>query len=751
MRKRIFFKYTVAFASFFIVPLILLFMCLQYIMYANLEKDIMTYNQNILERLGDDVLTVNSRLMESGNAISFSQTILSDLSLSANQAKMIKVLMKENVNNPYSKKMYLFYNEGEYTFSSSGKYNLDDLLENKMDLSKEDAKQFLEIVFRGNNEKARYITVQKTYELNSNITTKNQLIFIYPVRNYTRNSNSWIVMEVNENNLSSSIDVAPGNYSKGIFITNYEGKVLFSQNNINYSKYIDQVDQAIGNDSNEINVKLNEKVLLHPIEKIDMILGDVITTPNLYLNVLKKNTPLVTFVLSFLLFGSCFAIYTAYRYYKPIRQLAQYMSRENDINTEIDEFTYMKTQYDKVYSLKEQITRELEKQWPMVEEHVITQLLYDGTLLEEESDMVKDIIKRQMANHYFIVYTIQEENKREDCDGSTIHELYKRKEKEWKKNFSKDFIVYTSYLYYYNAVAIILGGERDQLMQKNNTAFEGIRNMLLKDSLSFVIGVGNIHENVSGIHISFLEAMASIRFSKESIQKSGIDIVKTDEADINYEKQITTYQIENLLLIKRCLESGNREEIDTITNKVVLNMEELPEYMKLMCCYDIVNQLIRELPKYHIPISEMKLFEMTRFHSSQEFGDKLKVVMFKVCQSVSSIRQDRQDDLIQMISEYINQNFNNPNLSLVEMADTFHFSSSYLSKFIAQNFSESFTDIVTRKRVEYTKLCLIETEKQIAQIAREAGYGNISNFTRRFKSLENMTPGQYRSLYKKVE
>lgn len=55
------------------------------------------------------------------------------------------------------------------------------------------------------------------------------------------------------------------------------------------------------------------------------------------------------------------------------------------------------------------------------------------------------------------------------------------------------------------------------------------------------------------------------------------------------------------------------------------------------------------------------------------------------------------------------------------LADEFHFSSSYVSKFIGQNFSESFTDIITRKRVEYTKKCLVHTNKQIAQIAREAG------------------------------
>ena len=47
-------------------------------------------------------------------------------------------------------------------------------------------------------------------------------------------------------------------------------------------------------------------------------------------------------------------------------------------------------------------------------------------------------------------------------------------------------------------------------------------------------------------------------------------------------------------------------------------------------------------------------------------------------------------------------------------------------------------------RIVLAKDCLIHTDKQMAQ---EAGYANLSNFTRRFKSSENMTPGQYRYLY----
>ena len=44
-------------------------------------------------------------------------------------------------------------------------------------------------------------------------------------------------------------------------------------------------------------------------------------------------------------------------------------------------------------------------------------------------------------------------------------------------------------------------------------------------------------------------------------------------------------------------------------------------------------------------------------------------------------------------------------------------------------------------RIVLAKDCLIHTDKQIAQIAQEAGYANLSNFTRRFKSSEEYDAG----------
>ena len=77
MRRGIFHKYLLGFTSFFLVPMVVLSICLQIIMYRNLSREILGYNENILERLGDDLVTMNGRLM----AVSYTHLPLGDIFL----------------------------------------------------------------------------------------------------------------------------------------------------------------------------------------------------------------------------------------------------------------------------------------------------------------------------------------------------------------------------------------------------------------------------------------------------------------------------------------------------------------------------------------------------------------------------------------------------------------------------------------------------------------------------------------------
>ncbi|MFA9377592.1 MAG: hypothetical protein ACERKZ_12655 [Lachnotalea sp.] len=84
---------------------------------------------------------------------------------------------------------------------------------------------------------------------------------------------------------------------------------------------------------------------------------------------------------------------------------------------------------------------------------------------------------------------------------------------------------------------------------------------------------GNVYEGISGIHISFLESMANLQYERQNSEKEHFEYA-SEEAD-EYKKQVITFQIEKLLLIKGCIDGGNIDEVSEIVRKVVLNMEEL--------------------------------------------------------------------------------------------------------------------------------------------------------------------------------
>ncbi len=746
MKRRIFHKYMVSFASFFLVPLAVLTICLQVIMYQNLSKEILRYNENIMERLGDDLVTMNGRLMETGNKISFSEPVLSKLHTTSNQIKMIDTLRKINSDNSYITMAYLIYRDDTPCFSSQGKYEKEIMLKKQLRIPAEEREEFLNKLY--SIEEPEYDVIHKQYDLKAGPIVQQQMIFIYPVYNYTNKEEAWIILELKESKIKIDSLSAPGSYSSGVTVLNQNGKKLITEG-ITKSKdnsfefQLDEITNAApGKCSIVYSGTDKQKLLVYPMENPKLIIVDQITIPNLLKNIIESNSVLVIGVLVFLMFGCVMAIYVAYRYYKPIHQLAQYMRLENEPETHKNELDYIKNQYDSLNSVKESLSKEIENQWPLVEERLVTRLLYDGVQEPGDSDIVGKVFEEQM-NHkkHFVALII-----RGHQSSQSFEAVYKEKEADINKGFQDEYMIYSTYIYYYEAIAIILS--RDQMEEENRKDVQAKLQQLFEE-YGCIISLGNIYEDASGVHISFLEALTDIKYRLLNPQKEfkldGMALKSGEE----YGSRINLYQTECLLCINRCLDNGNVGEVEKSVNEVVLNLWELPGQMALMCCYDIVSQLIKEVKKKNIRLTEIDLYQLTTFRTVDEFGEKLKTALIRICEDITVSQRDIQNMLVKQILDYIEQNYQDSNLSLVGMSEHFGYSSSYMSKFITQNLNVSFSELVANKRLSYTKDSLINTDKQIAQIAQEAGYVNLSNFTRRFKSAENMTPGQYRSLYGK--
>lgn len=742
MRRGIFRKYLVSFASFFLVPMIVLSMCLHLVMYRNLSKEILTYNQNILERLGDDLLTLNGRLMEIGNRISFSAPVTVKSPGVDNQIKMIDMLRKENAENSYVTKAYFISRNSEESYSSQGVYKKAMMLTKQLRIPAEEQDAFLEKLYAVT--KPEYNFIHKQYNQKEEPMIQKQVIFIYPVYNYSNTVDSWVVMELQESKVNLELVTSSGEYSRGVAVLNQNGEELFSKGgSISVEPVLGELKEAKPQECTVVDLGIKgQKLILYHLGNPQLVLADWIVMPDLLGSVFGSNSLLIAGVLIFLLIGCILAIYVAYSYYKPIHQLAQYMKKENEPVTEKDELHYIKNQYDSINSMKESLTREIEHQWPLVEERLITRVLYDGLCGFADGDIVGRVFEEQLNQQEHFVALVARKNHLQH----NFALIYKEKEAVLKAALNGHYQVNSTFIYEYEAISIVIGGVG--LSEEDCSDVEmGLESIFAKEE--YVISLGNIYEKVAGIHVSFLEALTATRYRLLNPNKE-FKLEDVNQKDgVAYSQRISLYQTECLLSINRCMEAEEAETVEQSVNEVVLSLEELPGQMAMMCCYDIVSQLMKEVRKKNVHIQEAELLQLTTFRTVEEFGGKLKETLYRIIVDIRESKQNDQNVLAKQILDYIEENFKDSTLCLVGMSEHFGYSSSYMSKFITQNLCKSFSELIAEKRIFYTKKCLVETDKQIAQIAQEAGYVNLSNFTRRFKSAENMTPGQYRSLYGK--
>lgn len=93
--------------------------------------------------------------------------------------------------------------------------------------------------------------------------------------------------------------------------------------------------------------------------------------------------------------------------------------------------------------------------------------------------------------------------------------------------------------------------------------------------------------------------------------------------------------------------------------------------------------------------------------------------------------------------EYINRHLKNE-LTLKEVAEHVHLNPSYFSVLFKDHAKLTFSEYITRRRVQRAKELLISTKLPVTDIAEEAGYKTAKYFIKIFRELEGMTPSSYR-------
>lgn len=201
---------------------------------------------------------------------------------------------------------------------------------------------------------------------------------------------------------------------------------------------------------------------------------------------------------------------------------------------------------------------------------------------------------------------------------------------------------------------------------------------------------------------------------------------------------------------------GNRSGVDSVLENISMKAADLlcegqdiknvaNLYLILICevgqyLYDIQDDLLNVFRK------DMNYYErFLRFELVKEMDTFMKNWMYWLIEYMSNKNNRLESNVIEKAKKYIFHNYMNPGLSIKELSQYLEFSEKYFSAMFAKEVGETFTDYLTRIRIEQAKELMITTNMKTYEICAAIGYNNVEHFSRVFKKSTGFNPREYRN------
>lgn len=217
--------------------------------------------------------------------------------------------------------------------------------------------------------------------------------------------------------------------------------------------------------------------------------------------------------------------------------------------------------------------------------------------------------------------------------------------------------------------------------------------------------------------------------------------------------QTTLFNLNDEQQLKRSIMGGNIRAAEEILEDIYNSVEE-PSHLDSQSLLLLLEQLKAAV----LRIGGEPLFRDStmadNLHKSLDslsgltgFGERfnaLKSILVSMAKTVDSHRQSKDERLYKDMLVHIENNFHDPQLGLFELAEKFHLSTGYLSRYFKDHGGLSVSDYIEEKRINRAVELLRNYDLTINDISAAVGYASTNTFYKAFRRIKGMSAGQYR-------
>lgn len=341
-------------------------------------------------------------------------------------------------------------------------------------------------------------------------------------------------------------------------------------------------------------------------------------------------------------------------------------------------------------------------------------------------------------------YTVLLVSAKWDKEISDYHKFYDRIEHLFEDNpyciFSTISTKFIKFLVFYN--------NRQALLEKCYQIAHTLLHELDRNSeLELGVTFGPVVSRISEIKDCF-------ETTKQMMRTYGVlrpENIISYEDDIRDGELSPTNPFKHDLILR--LSESSKENIPNLIEELSYrpNEDKSLEERHRLFRYFILHELLNIFKKEEIDIPNYDLNFLTEMKNIIAFSDNLQQYHYLLKHLLEILLNNkiepsmsRYRSVIQQALNYIDKNFNNPDISLNSVADEVALSPSHFSTIFSQAMNVTFIEYITTKRINLAKKLLRETDEKLSNIAFEIGYCDPNYFSYLFKKKENVSPTEYR-------
>jgi two-component system response regulator YesN len=265
-------------------------------------------------------------------------------------------------------------------------------------------------------------------------------------------------------------------------------------------------------------------------------------------------------------------------------------------------------------------------------------------------------------------------------------------------------------------------------------------------SVSVTIGASAPVESLFDIERCFSQAKEAVRI-KFQLGKGQVILAE----DVLQSENCAEYRSDQMLqALKTLLFSGDPAGVDGYVEDLIQTAGgRISEAYAQFACISALNFSQLVLMDLNESLNgvlgaDNRLFErLHRMETAVEIKQCMKETLLRIQAFITNRTNLRNRHVVNKIEELVRERYAS-DLSIGDIAHEIYLSPSYASFIFKQENGVSFTEYLTKFRIDKSREALKDPRHKIYEVAEMVGYNNKSYFCALFKERTGMTPKEYR-------